>query len=709
MVRLRMVAIVLALAACHPPTVARPTWPDTALALRDESDRDEVADAMWAMAPGTPARTAARARVVIAQTVRLGEALEDDDPFVAGELLDELAGLFQDEPAAVGRELAGQVDLLHHLHDRFARSGQLPATVLALVLLAEADAGHRATYLAELDEVLAFADELAMSDAGAQATRAQPIQLLGPVALVLPLPWLVDRYVGLLEVRQRTITQQIAKTGATLEMVRAHPDLLRTARRISTALARAGRAAEIHQHLITVPGIGSDRELSIRSNIVAEQPTPGAYADLAAVLRASDAQPNVRYSGDGKDPDHTAALAICASGLARFPGDPGLLVAAASDARTLGRIDQPIGLYEAALLSTTDLDGTDAIRLGKLYAERIARAAAGGRPAAARDVWHHTQTYLAKVAHAHPSGVWSQAAAIAEGALGRGLVQLGMVDEGEAALERSLERAPSIDSYEALATLELGRDRWKPAARWAAMGLELLGDTTSGDRYRRAKLERLAGDIARGQNKPAQARDAYQLAIQSFASLGGDKELPRSIAAERALERGRARYFLGELDAAVDDVGRAVQLDPDTPLIVTTAVGFLLEIGRHTEAVDAFHAALGASSSELHKTYMSLWLVGDAHRRGEPRDRLANDYLATRHGDVWYELLAEAATGRLDTHALRAAATTGPRRAELAFYTATLGLDATTPADARALLQEYVKARLVLEPEYSLARRYLAL
>ena len=69
--------------------------------------------------------------------------------------------------------------------------------------------------------------------------------------------------------------------------------------------------------------------------------------------------------------------------------------------------------------------------------------------------------------------------------------------------------------------------------------------------------------------------------------------------------------------------------------------------------------------------------------RGEPRDRLAIEYLdEPRTATLWYELLAEAATGRLDLAALRAAATTGPRQAELAFYGVVLGLDpaAQTPA-----------------------------
>ena len=107
---------------------------------------------------------------------------------------------------------------------------------------------------------------------------------------------------------------------------------------------------------------------------------------------------------------------------------------------------------------------------------------------------------------------------------------------------------------------------------------------------------------------------------------------------------------------------------------------------------------------------MCLWVLGDARRRGEAPDRQIVEYLASRHGSLWYELLAEAATQRLDLAALRAAATTGPRRAELAFYSVTLGLDpvAKDPVAARKLLAEVVDAQLVMDAEYDLARQYLS-
>jgi len=300
--------------------------------------------------------------------------------------------------------------------------------------------------------------------------------------------------------------------------------------------------------------------------------------------------------------------------------------------------------------------------------------------------------------------------ALGESALGRGLLALGLVADAEVALRNSIERAPSIDAFESLATLHLQLGKFDDARRWVEGGLALLDGTTSGDRYRRAKLERLAADIARRANKPdgRDPRVMYLDSIRTFASLGEDKDLPRSIAAERMLERGRALWWIGDQNGAAEAVLAAVELDAAAPAIATSAVGFLLQVGRFGDAVDAVHAALGSAAPETNKTYVSMWILGDAKRRGEAPDRLATEFLQTRHGSVWHELLAAAATGRGDPAKLRAAATTGPRRAELAFYSATLDLDPALASQGdRALFEEVVRAQLVMDAEYDLARAYL--
>jgi tetratricopeptide (TPR) repeat protein len=686
-------------AGCSAAASFHAAWPDTQIELRDDADREQAIDRLWVMPPGLE-RDRVRDRIAAAIARRIADAIDDDQPFVAAALLDQLTWMWQYDPAAVGRGLADQAALLHGLKAVFAKSGALEPTVQTLILLSEVEAPERARHLAELDEVLGFADELAMAENGPNATRAQPIALLEPTALALPLRWLVDRYVALELARQHAVGSLIDQQGASMPIVRAHRDLLATGRRIADVLARAGRSPEIHRQLAQLTGsYGVDRDLTIRAEVVADQPTAEAYARLASALRT-----------DESAPDAAAALSVCLSGLAKFPGDPELSTAAGGDARALGRIDQAIALYEQALHATGEIDAAVALRLGKLYAERIQRLANGGRPSAANEAWHQALSFTDKVASAHPHEVWQQTAAIAESALGRGLASQGMLDDAKHALAASLERAPSIDAYETLVTIDVQTDRYADAQKWAQEGIALLGDRTTGDRYRRAKLERLAGDSLRRAGKDRPAAERYLESLRTWALLGDSKDLPRSIAAERELDMSRTMWSLGDPGKAVDLAMQALDRDPDSEQLATNAVAFLIEAGRYRDALDAYHRSLGEPTiSEYHKVYMSLWVVGEASRTGEPRDPLATEYLSRRKGDVWYEKLAQLAAGKLAFTEVRPLATTGPRRAELAFYGATLGFDpaAATPAGRHKLLADVVAAHLVLDAEYDLARMYL--
>jgi hypothetical protein len=534
--------------------------------------------------------------------------------------------------------------------------------------------------------------------------------------LQLPLPWLVDKYVALLVERQRAVAAVLERfqkspptctsgdpgcpsaSGVTIELVRAHHDILATSHRIGNVLARAGRAPEIHRHLVNLKGIGTEREIAARAEVLAEHPTADAYGELASTLRA-----------DEHAPDPGAALALCMAGLAIDPKNTGLVAAAGGDAVALDRVDQAIALYETALAAKGELDTQIALRLGKLYGERIARLASSGRPAAANTAWDNAVKFTARAAKQHPSEVWQQAAAMAESALGKGLASQGMVDAGRRALAASLDRAPSTDAYESLTTIDVQIERYKDAQRWAAAGIAMLGDTTAGDRYRKAKLERLAADALRRGGKQREASARYLDSLRSWASLGDTKDLPRQIAAERLLDSGRAMWWIGDQPRAIDLISKAVDFDGSTATS-SGAVAFLIVADKYREALDVYYRGLGdPDGSELFKVYTSLWILAEAKRQGLPPDRLAVDYLTARRGDLWYELLGRAAVGKVTFDQLRAVATTGPRKAELAFYGAVLQLDpaAATPEGKKKLLEDVIRARAVLDAEFDLARKYL--
>lgn len=691
-------SIVLVLVACT-PVPRKIAWPDAPIELRDDTDRDAAIDRLWVLAPG-PERDRARAEIGAALARRISDAVTENRPFVAAVLLDQLMSMWQADPAAAGQGLAPHAELMKRLRTVFAKAGSLEPTIQTLIALVEIDPANRKAYLGELDEVIAFADDLAIAENGPNSGRAQPLLLLQPTVLALPIPWLVDRYVALLVERQAAVSALLDQQGASMDLVRAHHDILSTSRRIANVLARANRAGEIHRHLARIKGIGSDRELTARAEILADNPTAEAYGELASLLRS-----------DENAADPAAALALCMAGLEKFPTDSSLLAAAGGDARTLGRIDQSIAFYEASLRSSSEVDTALALRLGKLYGDRIARLATSGRPTAASSAWRDVVKFTATAAKRHPSVVWQQAAALAETALGRGLASQGLIDDGRRELTASIERAPSIDAYETLTTIEVQVDRYRAAERWAAAGIAMLGSTSSGDRYRRAKLERLSADAMRRAGKTRDAAAHYLDSLRSWASLGETKDLPRAVAAERLLDSGRAMWWLGDFARSVDLVMGAVDHDPESPAIPAGAVAFLIEAGRYRDALDAFHRGIGEpNGNELYKVYMSLWILGEAKRLNEPADRIATDYLGSRAGDLWYELLARAATGKLGFDKLRAAATTGPRKGELAFYGAVLGLDpaAAAPEGKRKLLKDVVDARAVMDAEYDLARLYLA-
>ena len=689
--------LLVALTACTPKLAELAKFPDAPLQLRDDSDRQDATDSLWLM-PAGPARDAARAAIADALAHRLDDALEEDEPIAAEGLASELASLWQDDPDAVGRGLAAYAPLLHRLRDTFARSGALEPTLAILAILAEVEPAQRDAALGEIDEILEFAGSVAASSA-IDAAHERPSALLQPAVLVLPLPWLVDRYVAVLEQRQKAMSDQLAN-GHAPELAGALHEVSLTARRIAAAYARAGRIDQIAPHLAKLAGLGEDGTLKDVAEQLVRAPTAAGYVALARMLRSDE---------HGQIPDPAAAFAACRLGLARFPHDAQLLAAAASAAAALGRIEQPIALDRAAIAAGA-VDAVTAARLGRLIAEHVGRLAVGGRPGAAWSEWHALGELAARERdRGHAPAAWAQALALAESALGRGLLGQGRIHEAEVALTGSLDHAPSVDAYEALTVLYFKTSRLGPASHTATAGLAMLGDS-SADQYRRAKLERIAGDVMRIAGRSRDATALYLDSVRTWALLGDDRALPRPIAAERKLEFARGMWYLGSSDKAVDLALEATELAPEVGTTTVDTVAFLLEVGRSADAADAAHRGLASPElGELDKVYISLWVLADARRRGDARDRLCWEYLASRHGDLWYELLAEAASGRLDWTALTAAATTAPRQAELAFYGASLGLDpeARDPAAARKLLERAVDAHLVMDAEYDLARQYL--
>ena len=102
---LRAALLVAAVVGCGAGSRARARWPDAPVQLRHDGDRDAAIDRLWTMPPGGD-RDRERDRIASAIARRIADAIDDDRPYVAAELLDQLTSLWQSDPAAIGRGLA---------------------------------------------------------------------------------------------------------------------------------------------------------------------------------------------------------------------------------------------------------------------------------------------------------------------------------------------------------------------------------------------------------------------------------------------------------------------------------------------------------------------------------------------------------------------------------------------------------------------------
>ncbi|MCA9674408.1 MAG: hypothetical protein KC464_05130, partial [Myxococcales bacterium] len=234
--------LVLLLAACPrpraPARIDLGPVSDAPWELEDVDDWQEVRDQLAGLAATDPRRHDLRVQLAAAQADRVGRWLDANRPALAYEALLELARLWTDEPTALAAELAPARDLLTRARGVFAKSGADREVVLTLVLLGEIGpdaAAHDAAWT-EIDEVLGFADQLAIAENGAMAVRARPIEILEPVAMALPLRALTDRYVDLVLARQAAVADALAAGSASFELVRAHSDVVSAAHAVAAAL-----------------------------------------------------------------------------------------------------------------------------------------------------------------------------------------------------------------------------------------------------------------------------------------------------------------------------------------------------------------------------------------------------------------------------------------------------------------------------------------
>jgi len=726
LVGLTVVAAMTAASACATP---RPAFPDPGLVedapyqLEDDLDLAEQRDWMWSLPPGAPELAAVRAGIAAQLVDRAVRYTDLGRLHLAHELLLDLAGLWQGDAAGLGAGLGPYRDALASIAATFRRAGADAEVVTALALRDEALALAPPARGAELDEALGFLDDLGVAEHGDIGLHARALRALTPIVEHGAPDWLVDRFVERLLARQRLVMDQLIRGAATYATAAAHYEVVRTTRLIATALARAGRADQIAAAIRGLDGVGADRALAeLAAAVAAPGATARDWVQLAAALRREpgndggelreesddeDGDPN-DDDGGGDRSDPISALGVCLAGIVRFPDDATLLAAAADHATAAGRLQQPIALLRAVRRRTPD-DLEVAQRLGALYRERLGQLAHGGRPVATRALLGEIEAFYAQLDHGAGAdhARWRTELAQALATAGRGLVDHGLLDEAIGFLERSIELAPAMEAYETLGTIALKRERWREARAHFAAGLA-LPDETAEARYAHAKLLRLAGDAAAGGGDLAAARRHWLHALSRWIEIIDKLALPRPMAGEARIEIGRILWHLGDHDRAIEHLEEAIDRDPDGGETYVQVVSFFLLAERFSDAIDAFHRALGSDRvGDYYKVYMSLWIVAEARRRREPPDPLALDYLRSRDGPLWHDRLARLATGRESLAAVRAHATTRARRAELAYYIAVLEPGgARTPAEKRALFDAVIATDMIMFFEYDMARQW---
>ncbi|MBK9031874.1 MAG: hypothetical protein IPL61_11200 [Myxococcales bacterium] len=697
--RALVVLFALAVIGCHPAAPARPRAPlaDAPYELADDLDFAERADALWALPPGD-ARAALRRDLAEVLGARLDRALAARRLDRAGSLTTALAGLWQTEPAALTElaEAPGWAARLDRARSGFARGGADREAALVLVLRLGSGLGPAERDRAELDQIIAFADDLGVARLGALGLGTGAIGVLTPIVERGLAPDLVARYVELVLGRANQVDQAIGGGAATPAAAPAVRAAMGASRDLAIALATAHQIERLAPALVGLQGLGRERRLDqLARAAAAPEADARAWAALAGAIRASD--------GGDDDAKLRAALTVCLDGLVRFPDDATLTAAAAVYAMEAERVAQPIALLERARRADPD-DVELADRLLQLYRERLGRLIYGGRGHAAAACLAELRQLYRELARRHRAHTWSVSWAQVLATYGRGLISQGELAAGQRALTSSVRAQPTLEALEMLGTVALKTGVASAARGYYEQAVALPGDRPA-EQYARAKLLRLAGDAAAAAGDADAARGHYAEALSLWADLGQRLELPPNLAGERLVESGKLFWALDKPDDGAELMTSASAVDPDGADTHIQAVAFLLLHGQYDRARDTFYQALASERiGDYYKVYIALWILAEGRRLGRADDDQAQAYLAGRDGPLWYDEIARLATGRRSVGDLTARAATRARQTELAYYAAVL--DPARP-DASALLEDVVASELVLFFEYDMARHRL--
>lgn len=708
-------------AACGPTQKAPVKVPETPIKqlplfdapyeLANDRDLEDRQDYFLSLDPGAER---SQLRTVLAEEYgrRMSQAMrsphERED---AHDQLLALLALWSGPELATGDAelsagLAPYAPLVKKLRAHFARAGRDIETTTALYFLSLAEPPLRPRYIAEIDEIFAYADSLARTQYGEGAEGSRPITILETIVERVSIPDAVDRLADLYVARQDTITRLFDRSDRRMELIRAHgAGVLHTAWHIVRIFGRAQRLDESIAHLARFRGIGSHDRLALSlGQALSDPPSVRAWTDMLRFFIERDP----KEDEDEKMQRLRAALDLCSLAAARFPDRARFSICAADAGYQLDLMHVAIRHYEDAVAREPD-NYEAANTLADLYRMRVSTLAFYDRPLAARKRLAELEAFHADAAKTWKDKPLTSDLAEAYASMGRGMTSLGELAEAGQYLEKSLELRPTASALEQLGTIDLKRARFSGAVKRfeAALGLALAPDDFA-EQYTRARILRLAGDAVAATGDRGGASDYWNRSITTWADLNDKLALPPRYKGELLVDAGKSKWALGDHDIAFMHFENAIDADADGDDTHSSVVSFLIVRGHYRRALDAYHRALGSHEiSAYSKVYMSLWVLAESRRQGQPPDPFSVEYLASRNGRLWYDDLARLATGRVELETLKKRANTRGRRAELLYYAAVL--DKSLDSDAiRAIMQQVIDTDMVLFYEYEMAQYWLS-
>ena len=699
MARSLLLLVVAVLLSCGPsPRAKIPKQPgrvDAPYELASDDDLDAVRELYDALPLDDAQRTGKRNELAAEYRRRITVSLRRSDRSLAFDQFKQLLRLWRPEELATAHEqptFAGIAPAAQALRTTFARSGGDIEAASALFSLALMQPEQAAQHYTDIEEIFRYGDELAMLEHGPGAERSRPIQILETTATFLPSAQVVDRLIALYIERQVAIKSSFRRKGADIQLLRVHgPGVLTSTHNIVRVLAESRRIDEAMANIADLSGIGDDAKLRKRVGDALASTDPTAWLLLATSFRETEGE-------------EMAALQICREAIARYPQESMSYACAGDAAVSWGNAPLAIRYFEASLaLDPSQREASES--LAALYEQRVSALAYSDRPNAALAQLATFETFHQRTSKRFDTPIEPDLAS-AYGAMARGLVSLGELEEAQRYLARSLKLRPSVSAYEYLGTIALRQDQFAEAQREFAKAIALPGDDFY-DIFQRARLRRLAAEATAGLSGAKAAQALREQAFGDWLELLNKYELSPEGEAEARIEIGKLIFHMGKDEEAMSEFLTALDTEASTS-DHADIVAFLLQNKKYSLAKDIYLDALGRHGlGQYYKIYMSLWILAEAKHLGLEPDYHATNYLRGLEGQLWSVRLAKYALGESDGTDLQAQATTRGRRAEFLYYRAVLGPESGNPEIVKQLLEEVVRGSMVLFFEYDMAKRRL--